>query len=81
MTFLRQKLGIEPTATVACGDSGNDCALFATRKEKGIIVGNAQPELLEWHYQNPSNNRYLTKAHYASGILEGLKHFQFLLRS
>jgi hypothetical protein len=77
MAFIRKKLGIEPTATVACGDSGNDRALFENRPEKGIIVGNAQTELIEWHYQNQAENRYLAKAHYAKGILEGLTKFGF----
>jgi len=78
MEFLRQDFGIAPEQTVACGDSGNDRALFHNRRERGIIVGNARPELLEWHYANPSPHRYLAEAHCAGGILEGLHHFQFL---
>lgn len=78
MTFVQQNLGIAPTRTVACGDSGNDIALFANRKEYGIIVGNAMAELLEWHRANPNPNRYLAKANCAGGILEGLQHFGFL---
>lgn len=77
MTFVRQFLEFEPTRTVACGDSGNDIALF-DRHERGIIVGNARPELLHWHRANPSPNRYLALAEYAGGILEGLQHFEFL---
>ncbi len=78
MYFLRQKFGFEHTKTVVCGDSGNDCALFAHGQEKGILVGNAKTELLEWHRRNPSDTHYLAKAHFAGGILEGLKHFGFL---
>lgn len=78
MTFLRETLGISPKQTIACGDSGNDLAMFADRLERGIIVGNAMPELLEWHYANPNGDRYLAKAHCAGGILEGLQHFGFL---
>ncbi|WP_421655789.1 sucrose-phosphate phosphatase [Leptothermofonsia sp. ETS-13] len=78
MTFVRQNLGVDPTRTVACGDSGNDIALFANRQEYGIIVGNAMAELLQWHRTNPDPNRYLAKAHCAAGILEGLQHFGFL---
>ncbi len=78
MTFLRETLGINPSQTVACGDSGNDLAMFADRPERGIIVGNAMPELLEWHYANPNGDRYLAQAHCAGGILEGLQHFGFL---
>lgn len=78
MTFVRQHLNIEPAQTVACGDSGNDLALFVDRSERGIIVGNAMPELLNWHHLNPNPNRYLATARCAAGILEGLTHFGFL---
>lgn len=78
MTFVREYLEIEPAKTVACGDSGNDIALFANRKEKGIIVANAKQELLDWHNENPNENRYLAKAEFAAGIEEGLRHFGFL---
>lgn len=78
MQFLRQKWGIEAEKTVVCGDSGNDIALFSVGEERGIVVGNASLELLEWHNTNPDNYRYLAKAFCAGGILEGLKHFGFL---
>ncbi|MDJ0733308.1 MAG: sucrose-phosphate phosphatase [Nostocaceae cyanobacterium] len=75
MQFLRQKWQFVAERTVVCGDSGNDIALFAVGNERGIIVGNARPELLEWHNQNPANHRYLAKDFCAGGILEGLKYF------
>ena len=78
MTFVRQFLEFEPVYTVACGDSGNDVALFRDRAERGIIVGNARPELLQWHKANPNPNRYFALAECAGGILEGLQHFGFL---
>jgi len=78
MAFVRQFLEFEPMHTVACGDSGNDVALFRDRPERGIIVGNARPELLQWHKANPNPNRYLALADCAAGILEGLQHFGFL---
>lgn len=76
--FLQQNLGMLPEQTVVCGDSGNDLALFERVKSRGIIVGNAQPELMDWHLANPSPNRYLAEAHCAGGILEGLQHFGFV---
>lgn len=78
MQFLRQQWGIEPQQTVVCGDSGNDIALFSVGEERGIIVGNASSELLQWHNANSAGYRHLAKASYAGGILEGLKHFGFL---
>jgi hypothetical protein len=78
MSFLRQQLGMAAEQTIACGDSGNDLAMFRDRPERGVIVGNAQPELLHWHHANPNPNRYLASAVCAAGILEGLQYFGFL---
>jgi len=78
MQFLRSLWKIEPEQTVVCGDSGNDIALFSVGTERGIIVGNASSELLEWHNANCADRRYLAKAACAGGILEGLQYFGFL---
>jgi sucrose-6-phosphatase len=78
MQFLRQKWQISAFRTAVCGDSGNDISLFKTGAERGIVVGNAQPELRQWHEQNPVNHHYLAQDHCAAGILEGLHHFRFL---
>ncbi|MEA5617078.1 sucrose-phosphate phosphatase [Cronbergia sp. UHCC 0137] len=78
MQFLRRKWEFAAERTVVCGDSGNDIALFAVGNERGIIVGNARPELLQWHKQNPAEYRYLAQDVCAGGIIEGLKHFGFL---
>jgi hypothetical protein len=75
--FLRQNLAISAQKSVVCGDSGNDIALF-NGEERGIIVGNAKPELRQWYQDNQSDYRYFARSYYASGILEGLKHFNFL---
>lgn len=77
-TFLQQAYGFAPERTVVCGDSGNDLALFQHSQACGIIVGNARPELLDWHHSNPSPHRYLAQQHCAAGILEGLRHFGLL---
>ena len=76
--FLQQKWGIDSTRTVVCGDSGNDIALFSVGSLRGIIVGNARPELRQWYDNNPADYRYLAQAQCAGGILEGLHHFGFL---
>ncbi|MCP6761452.1 MAG: sucrose-phosphate phosphatase [Fischerella sp. CENA71] len=73
--FLRQKWKFVAEQTVVCGDSGNDIALFAAGNERGIIVGNARSELLQWHNENPANHRYLAQNACAGGILEGLTYF------
>ena len=76
MQFVQAQYEIGDDHAVACGDSGNDIALFG--QNKGIIVGNAQPELLSWHAQNLASHRYLATANYAAGMLEGLVHFGVL---
>lgn len=76
--FLRQKWGVEAKQTVVCGDSGNDIALFSVGEERGIIVGNARPELRQWYQDNQTDYRYLAQAKCAGGIIEGLNYFGFL---
>ena len=78
MQFIRNRYGMEPERTVACGDSGNDIALFEVGEERGIIVGNARPELRTWYEANRQDSLYFAQASCAGGILEGLKHFEFL---
>jgi len=78
MQFLQKQWGFAAQQTVVCGDSGNDIALFSVGEERGIIVGNAQLELLRWHKANFAEYHYLAQASCAGGILEGLDHFGFL---
>ena len=75
--FLREKWNIAPEKTIVCGDSGNDISMFKGR-EKGLIVANAKPELLQWYEKNRDENNYLAKSDCAGGIIEGLKHFSFI---
>ena len=75
--FLRQRWGITPEKTIVCGDSGNDISMFQGQ-EKGVIVSNAKPELLEWYETNRDQNHHLAQYPCAGGILEGLKHFNLL---
>jgi sucrose-6-phosphatase len=74
--FLQQQWSL--TNGVACGDSGNDISLFSYDLPYGILVGNAQPELLLWYELNATERHYLAHAHCAKGIIEGLQHFGFL---
>ena len=75
--FLQEKWQIGSEMTVTCGDCGNDIALFKG-SNKGIIVGNAKKELLQWYKANQRESLYLAKAHCADGVLEGLKRFGFV---
>ena len=78
MQFLRQKWKFAAEQTIVCGDSGNDIALFALGNERGIIVGNARKELLQWHDEYPADYHYLASCFCAGGIIEGLKYFGLL---
>jgi sucrose-6-phosphatase len=75
--YLQQLLQAQSDATVICGGSGNDISLFQ-QPSAGIIVGNAQTELLWWYYNTHYPWHFL--AHYpgAAGILEGLIYFNIL---
>ncbi|MGD1917889.1 MAG: sucrose-phosphate phosphatase, partial [Pleurocapsa sp.] len=75
--FLRRRWNISAEKTLVCGDSGNDISMFLGQ-EKGLIVGNAKPELLQWYETNRNDNLHLAQSNCAGGILEGLKHFSFL---
>jgi len=78
VAFLQTKIGRAGDRTVVCGDSGNDLSMFQQADAKGIIVGNAKPELREWHRTQASTDTYLAHDFCAAGILEGLHHFNFL---
>jgi sucrose-6-phosphatase len=75
--YLRNQLNIAIEKTLVCGDSGNDISLFK-HSQLGLIVSNAQAELLDWHRNHGQPGHYLAAQPYAWGILEGLNHFQLL---
>ena len=75
VTYLMQKLQINPQNTLICGDSGNDITMFE-QQTLGVVVGNSQPELLEWYRTNSSPNHYLARSPYAHAIWEAMNHFQ-----
>jgi sucrose-6-phosphatase len=78
LRYVREKLSIPCDRTVACGDSGNDIALFTDTSIYGIIVGNAKKELEDWYWENTRDNLYLAQGNSAAGIIEGLRHFGWL---
>jgi len=69
-TFLARHWGIDRERVIVAGDSGNDLEMFRTGF-RGIVVGNAQPELLS--LRDPKV--YHAEAHFAAGVLEGLQHW------
>ncbi|MBD2593589.1 sucrose-phosphate phosphatase [Nostoc spongiaeforme FACHB-130] len=75
--YLQHLLKVDPTATIVCGGSGNDMSLFQL-PSPGIIVGNAQTEIIWWYYNTCYPWHYLTHYPDATGILEGLIYFNVL---
>ncbi|KAF8062739.1 SPP1 [Scenedesmus sp. PABB004] len=82
LEYVRAARGFPLSATVACGDSGNDI-LMLSGANLAIVVGNAQPDLLDWlagHVGEPSplpgrDRLHRAAAAEARGILEGLAYF------
>ena len=69
--FLAAHWGLGKPQVMASGDSGNDIKLFE-QGFKGIVVGNAHGELLDL---KGDDNIYFAQAHYADGVLEGIRHW------
>lgn len=72
--WLKQKLGITNLPTLVCGDSGNDISMYE-QGFLGVIVKNAQPELLDWYQQNRPSQVFLSSRSYAWAILDGLQSY------
>jgi hydroxymethylpyrimidine pyrophosphatase-like HAD family hydrolase len=72
LQYVRQQYAIPEHLCVASGDSGNDI-LMLEGDHPGIVVGNAQPELLHWLVKQPQTGKVVyTDACLADGIMEGL---------
>ncbi len=74
LQWLLRQLAIPHAETLVAGDSGNDSAMFSLKGVQGIVVGNAQPELLEL-----TKNMPVFRAERgdicALGVMRGLQHF------
>lgn len=73
LSWLLKHLEIPRKQCLVAGDSGNDTAMFLKRGVRGIVVANAQPELLERTVGRPEV--YRAEGFCADGVLEGLIHF------
>lgn len=72
LSWLAKRVGVESDAIVVAGDTGNDAAMMLLRGVRAIVVGNAQPELLE---ATVGMATYLARECFADGVLEGLLEF------
>jgi sucrose-6F-phosphate phosphohydrolase len=68
--FLSERWSIGADRVIVAGDTGNDAGMFCCGF-RGIVVGNARPELKSVR----GTNVYHAKLHFAAGVLEGLKHW------
>ncbi|EFJ40325.1 hypothetical protein VOLCADRAFT_119992 [Volvox carteri f. nagariensis] len=72
LQYVRKHFGVPEHLCVAAGDSGNDI-LMLEGDHPAIVVGNAQPELLQWLVRQQQSGKVIyADACYADGILEGL---------
>jgi hydroxymethylpyrimidine pyrophosphatase-like HAD family hydrolase len=72
--FLIELRALSADRVIVAGDSGNDAAMFQ-RFPRGVVVSNAQPELLQLAEQMDHDSVFLASLPHASGVEQGLEHY------
>jgi sucrose-6F-phosphate phosphohydrolase len=75
--FLVEQQKLDPARVVVAGDTGNDASMFR-EFDKGVVVANAKPELLELARGLGQSRVYCARQPYAAGVEEGLEHYGVL---
>jgi sucrose-6F-phosphate phosphohydrolase len=78
--FLIEHQGLDPQQVLVAGDTGNDATMFE-EFARGIVVANAQPELISLASSLGDAGVYRARQPYAAGVEEGLEHFGVLRRN
>ncbi|CUX20443.1 MULTISPECIES: HAD family hydrolase [Agrobacterium] len=73
LAWLCGQLRIGLDESVVSGDTGNDRAMFELQNIRGVIVGNALPELVSLAHKD--NRFFHSTAKEADGVIEGLQHW------
>jgi sucrose-6F-phosphate phosphohydrolase len=73
LKYVADSFSLKTEDVLVCGDSGNDLDMFQAGFN-GIIVGNAYAELKNY----AGENAYHAIGEYSAGIIEGLRHFNFI---
>lgn len=73
LTWLCQELGIGLDEVVVAGDTGNDRAMFELDGVRGILPGNALPELVS--LAQARSGMVLTQGMAARGVIHGMRQF------
>lgn len=73
LSWLCRQLGLSHDDVVVAGDTNNDRSMFELPGMRGIVVGNALPELKA--IAEDGSDIYLADGHMADGVIEGLAHW------
>lgn len=72
--FLIELRPMSAERVIVAGDSGNDATMFQ-HFHRGVVVSNAQPELLQLAEKRECDSIFLASLPHASGVEEGLEHY------
>lgn len=74
VTRILSRLGITPEHTLVAGDSGNDLDLFLVPGVRGVVVGNALPELTRALPSPVLPRVRFARAGHADGVADECRH-------
>ncbi len=75
--FVMNLQKLEAERIIVAGDSGNDRSMF-DEFQCGIVVANAQPELMALKKEHPISDYYFSEQSFAAGVRDGLRYFNVL---